>query len=78
MRDSYGISMACINEKGIVLASRADELKEDEYEDELREENRKFSHIIFRPLNYLLERETEIVHRLPEGEVNLNAYLSRA
>ena len=61
--------MACINEKGIVLASKSEEINMDEYEKEDMNENRKLSHILFRPLNLLTEREKEWVHPLPEGEV---------
>jgi len=68
LKDIYGISMATMNEKGIVLASRAEEVREDEYEDDLKDETRKFSHIIFRPLNYQLEEKKEWVHALPKGE----------
>lgn len=61
--------MATMNEKGIILASKVDETGDDEYEDEFKGENRKFSHIIFKPLNFRVEEKKDWIYRLPEGEV---------
>jgi hypothetical protein len=70
-KDNFGVSIAALNEKGVILANQIEYTREDEYENELKGDEKKLSHIMFRPLNYQVEEKKEWIITLPKEEVYL-------
>lgn len=69
LNNDYNFTIATLNERGVVLASRVEEEGEDDYEDEFKTEERKYSHVRFKPFHPIFEAPKEWNYRLPEGEV---------
>ncbi len=55
MNDDFGVCMAALNYSGMIIASKAQEQEEDEYEDDLevdeQAKRKKNSNIMFKPFN---------------------------
>ena len=75
IRNIFNLSMGVMNEKGAIIAGRADDIDEDEYENETRDEIKKQSHIFFKPFTSYMNSE-EWSYKLEEGEVNLVVFIN--